>query len=54
MNGLDNVYMYAVFGVSWALVKDKDGTVRDATPAELKKISERFDKEMKPSFSVPK
>jgi hypothetical protein len=52
VSGLDDIYSYATFGLARALVKDKDGSVREVTPEELRKFEERYAPDLQRSFVV--
>lgn len=46
------VYLYRVFGTAWAVVIDKEtGEPRNATPEEMVKIKEVYDRAIKHSIA---
>lgn len=47
-------YTYETYGLASALVRNPDGTVRDATPEELAALNAPYDNALMASFVVPK
>lgn len=46
-------YVHKVYGTAWALMRNPDGSIREATPEELKTISDEFyAPELERSFKV--
>ena len=45
-------YVHMVYGTGSALVRDPDGTVREATAAELEKLCEMYEPHLAESFTA--
>jgi hypothetical protein len=46
-------YVHEVYGTARALIRNPDGSVRAATPDELKQINDRYEPVLERSFKVP-
>ena len=45
-------YVHEVYGGSSAMIRNPDGTIREATPEELEKLKELYASELERAFKV--